>query len=68
MIDQNSRGRSLRSGADRISLFDERGRGRPTAYTGGRGSSSGRWWGTADGIGILGDATIAAVHAPPVPG
>ena len=25
-------------------------------------------WGTANGVGVVGGATIAAVHAPPFPG
>jgi len=55
-------------GADGSSLFESAAAVDPTAYTGGRGVEQWSGWGTADGIGILGDATIAAVHAPPFPG
>ena len=55
-------------GADGSSSFERAAAVDQTAYAGGRGVEQWSVWGTADGVGVVGCATIAAVHAPPFPG
>jgi quercetin dioxygenase-like cupin family protein len=55
-------------GSDGSSVFESEAAVDPAAYAGGSGVEQWSVWGTADGVEVLGEASNAAVHAPPFPG
>jgi quercetin dioxygenase-like cupin family protein len=56
------------SGVDGSALFDRAVVVEPMARPGGGGVEQWTVWGTADGVGVVGDPGSAAVHTPPFPG
>lgn len=56
------------TGTDGSSVFERVGVIDPTAYAGAAGVEQWPVWGTADGVSVVGNASVASVHAPSFPG